>query len=137
MTQEDGYVLPLLDKTVLERLRYDLDDDEGVWRVFIQDFIANLPRRLQKVRLTFTTGDVPGALDAILSLKTSSQMVGAERLAALALDLERALRDNANGDNAATVLPRLAADHLRGIKQCADQTINLLRAHLLEPPGSF
>ncbi|ACL41250.1 Hpt domain protein [Pseudarthrobacter chlorophenolicus A6] len=137
MSQDDGYALPLLDKAVLERLRSDLDDDEGVWQVFIQDFIANLPHRIQKVRLTFTTGDAPGALDAILSLKTSSQMIGAERLAGLALEMERALRTASRGNGSATALPRLAAQHLRGIKQCADQTTNLLRALLQDRPGGF
>jgi HPt (histidine-containing phosphotransfer) domain-containing protein len=137
MSQEDGYVLPLLDKAVLERLRSDLNDDaDDVWRVFVLDFIANLPIRIQRVRLAFTTGDVPGALDAILSLKTSSQMVGAQRLAACALEVERKLRDSVTVDNAATALPRLAADHLRVIKQCADQTTNLLRGHLQERPYS-
>jgi HPt (histidine-containing phosphotransfer) domain-containing protein len=136
VTPEEGYALPLLDKAVLERLRSDLDDDEGVWQVFIQDFIANLPHRIQKVRLTFTTGDTSGALDAILSLKTSSQMVGAERLAGLALDLERALRA-VRDVNAGTALPRLAAEHLRAIKQCADQTTNLLRALLQERAGGY
>ena len=59
-----------------QRLRDDLEDDEGVWKVFVENFIAHMPQRLQKVRLSLTTGDVAGSMDAVLSLKTSSQMVG-------------------------------------------------------------
>jgi histidine phosphotransfer protein HptB len=132
---DDGDVRPLLDKTVLARLRADLDDDEGVWRVFVQDFIAHLPHRLQRLRLALTTGDLPGSIDAVLSLKTSSQMVGAERLASLALDLELNIREESRNTDPAIALPRLAADHLRGIKQCAQRTTNLLQAHLQERPG--
>jgi histidine phosphotransfer protein HptB len=89
-----------------------------------------MPQRLQRVRLALTTGDLTGAMDAVLSLKTSSQMVGAERLAALALDLEQSLREEARTADPAMVLPRLAADHLRRIKQCAQRTIYVLEDHL-------
>jgi len=130
MTQPDGYAPPLLDPAVLERLREELDDDEGVWKVFVEAFIAQMPQRLQRVRLALTTGDLTGAMDAVLSLKTSSQMVGAERLAALALDLEQSLREEARTADPAVVLPRLAADHLRRIKQCAQRTIYVLEDHL-------
>ena len=130
MTQQDGYAPPLLDPAVLERLRDELDDDDSVWKVFVQAFIAQMPQRLQRVRLALTTGDNAGAMDAVLSLKTSSQMVGAERLAALASDLEQSLRGDARDEDPAVVLPQLAADHLRRIKQCAQRTIYVLQDHL-------
>ncbi|OAE03036.1 Hpt domain-containing protein [Arthrobacter sp. OY3WO11] len=134
MTQPGDYVPPLLDPAVLERLRDELDDDEGLWKVFVEAFIAEMPPRLQKVRLALTTGDLPGAMDAVLSLKTSSQMVGAERLAALALELERSLREEARTADPAIVLPRLAAEHLRRLKQCAQRTIYVLQDHLRKGP---
>ncbi|TLM81799.1 Hpt domain-containing protein [Pseudarthrobacter sp. NamE5] len=134
MTQPNGYARPLLDPAVLERLRADLEDDEGVWKVFIEDYISNLPHRLQRVRLTLTTGDVTGAMDAVLSLKTSSQMVGAEMLAGLAEDLEQSLREEVRTGDPAVVLPRLAAEHLRRIKQCAQRTIYVLQDHLAQRP---
>lgn len=134
MTQPDGYAPPLLDPAVLERLRDELEDDEGVWRVFVEAFIAQMPSRLQKVRLALTTGDMTGSVDAVLSLKTSSQMVGAERLAGLAADLERSLREEARNADPAIVLPQLAADHLRRIKQCAQRTIYVLQDHLSQGP---
>jgi histidine phosphotransfer protein HptB len=133
--QYDDHTLPLLDSSVLDRLHLELDCDEGVWKVFIQDFIAHLPSRIERLRLALTTGDAVTAKDAVLSLKTSSQMVGAERLAGLALDLEWALRFDSSEDDPSVVLPRIAAIHLLGIRQCAQQTSYLLNRHLLKAPG--
>jgi HPt (histidine-containing phosphotransfer) domain-containing protein len=98
--------------------------------VFVQTFIALLPHRTERLRLTLTTGDLAGAMDAVLSLKTSSQMVGAERLASLALDLERSLRHDTLHAEPSRVLPRLAASHLGEIINCGQQTIYLLQKYL-------
>lgn len=133
MIRADGHNPPLLDASVLSLLRADLDSDEGVWKVFIENFVAQLPRRVERLRQTMTSGDAEGAMDAVLSLRTSSQMVGAERLAGLALHLERSLRADEAHERPATVLPRLAAAHLRGIQRCAQQTSQLLKAHLKKP----
>lgn len=130
MVQDDADAVPLLDPAVLERLRTELDDDDGVWKVFVQNFIEHLPHRTEKLRLALTTGDLTGAMDAVLSLKTSSQMVGAERLAGLAMDLERSLRHESVDAEPARVLPRLAADRLRQIVRCARQTTYLLQKYL-------
>ncbi|WP_066293699.1 Hpt domain-containing protein [Arthrobacter sp. B6] len=135
MTEPDGHTRPLLDQSVLDRLRTELAGDDGVWRVFVQNFMAHLPNRVERLRLTLTTGDLPGALDAVLSLKTSSQMVGAERLAGLAMNLERALREEASHTDPDRVLPLLAAAHLRRIRSCARQTTYLLRDYLQSKPG--
>ena len=120
---------PLIDHAVLERLREDLHEYE-VWRVFVQNFITALPRRIEKLRVALTTGDAVGARDAVLSLKTASQMVGAERLAALALDLEAAQREGIRIADPAVALPRLAVDYLYRIKQRANQTSHALQTHL-------
>lgn len=130
MTPNNNQDLPLLDSSVLDRLRADLDDDDNIWRVFVRDFIAQLPIRIQRLRQTLTTGDSGGAMDAVLSLRTSSQMVGAERLAGFALDLERSVHDDVRDADPAAVLPLLAAAHLRQIQRCAQQTSNILEAHL-------
>ncbi|VXB76428.1 HPt (Histidine-containing phosphotransfer) domain-containing protein [Arthrobacter sp. 9AX] len=126
----DDDTVPLLDSAVLHRLYEDLDNDEGVWKVFIRDFVALLPSRLESLRLAMTTGDSAGAMAAVLSLKTSSQMVGAERLADLALELERLIRQKAFDGDPSVVLPRLAAGCLVQIKQCAHQTRFFLELHL-------
>ncbi len=130
MAPDDRNDLPLLDPAVLDRLRAELEDDDGVWQVFVQNFIEHLPHRTEKLRLTLTTGDLTGAMDAVLSLKTSSQMVGAERLAGLAMELERSLRDGDIDNEPARVLPRLAADRLRQIIRCARQTTNILQKYV-------
>jgi HPt (histidine-containing phosphotransfer) domain-containing protein len=135
MTQDDANALPLLDPAALDRLRDELDDDEGVWKVFVRNFIAQLPQRTEKLRLALTTGDLPGSLDAVLSLKTSSQMVGAERLAQFALGLERLVRTEGRQGAPEDVLPRLAAAHLKTIMTCGRQTSDLLQRYLDSAPG--
>ena len=134
MTRDDVHAKPLLDPTVVDRLRDELDDDDGVWSLFLHNFIALLPDRTERLRLTLTTGDLPGALDSVLSLKTSSQMVGAERLAELAFDLERSLRSGAQAAPEG-FLPRLAVTHLRPIMKCGQQTADLLSRYLHDRPA--
>jgi HPt (histidine-containing phosphotransfer) domain-containing protein len=133
VSEGDGFA-PLLDPAVLVRLREELDDDEGVWKVFVQNFIAHLPQRTERLRQTLTTGDLKGAMEAVLSLKTSSQMVGAERLAGMALNLEQAIRNDTRDTDPAVALPQLAAVHLRRLTQCSRQTTYLLRAALKQKP---
>ena len=126
VAEPDSEPPPLIDPSVLEMLRADLDDD-GVWKAFVRNFIEHLPRRHERLRLALTTGDLEGALDAILSLKTSSQMVGAERLAGLALNLELSIRADTKEAVPAVALPRLAAAHLGQIMQCSQWTTHCLR----------
>jgi HPt (histidine-containing phosphotransfer) domain-containing protein len=120
---------PLLDPKALDKLREDVDGFE-VWSAFVQNFLTALPLRIQTLSLTLTTGDVAGALDAVLSLKAASQMVGASRLATLAHGLEMAQREGVRVANPSVVLPRLAVTHLQRIKQRAQQTSYVLEAHL-------
>jgi HPt (histidine-containing phosphotransfer) domain-containing protein len=135
MTQGDVNSLPLLDQAALDRLRDELDDDEGVWSVFVRNFIAQLPQRTERLRLALTTGDLAGTLDAVLSLKTSSQMVGAERLAEFAMRLERSVRNETSQAEPGEVLPRLAAAHLKTIMKCSRQTSDLLERYLDSKQG--
>ena len=128
MNTSDDAPKPLVDQSVLDRLRDELDDEEGYSRVFVGNFIEYLPQRLNRLRLALTTGDLAGSMDAVLSLKTSSQMVGAERLAGLALDLENEIRAEARHADMTMALPRLAATFLRPITQCSRQTTHRLQA---------
>ncbi|WP_248762378.1 Hpt domain-containing protein [Pseudarthrobacter sp. SSS035] len=128
-TNLDESAQPLLDHKVLDKLREDLHEFE-VWRVFVQNFITALPLRIESLRLALTTGDTVGAMDAVLSLKSASQMVGAGRLATLAHGLEVAQREGICVAAPSVVLPRLAVDHLQRIKQRAVQTSFVLEAHL-------
>lgn len=128
MTQPEDAGRPLVDPSVLDRLREELEEDEGYCTVFVGNFIDYLPQRIGRLRLALTTGDLDGAVDAVLSLKTSSQMVGAERLAGLALDLERAIRQDSQAEEPSVALPRLAAAHLKTINQCSKQTVQRLQS---------
>ena len=128
MSTSDDAPRPLVDQSVLDRLRDELEEEEGYSRVFVGNFIEFLPQRLGRLRLALTTGDLEGSMDAVLSLKTSSQMVGAERLAGLALDLENEIRAEARHADMAVALPRLAATYLRQITQCSSQTMHLLQS---------
>jgi histidine phosphotransfer protein HptB len=119
---------PLVDQTVLVRLRDELEGDDGYCRVFVENFIAYLPQRIGRLRLALTTGDLEGSVDAVLSLKTSSQMVGAERLAGLAVELEAEIRTQARKADVAVLLPQLAVAFLKPIDHCSRQTTHRLQA---------
>jgi HPt (histidine-containing phosphotransfer) domain-containing protein len=88
VNQPDDPARLLIDPAVLDRLRAELDDDES-YLLFLENFLAQLPRRIQKLRLSLLKGDHALAIDAVLSLKISSQMFGAERLAAMAIHIQR------------------------------------------------
>ena len=126
MNQEDGHKPPLVDESVLARLRSETDNDDSVWKVFVRDFITHMPLRIGKLRAALTSGDVKGAMDAVLSLRTSAQMVGALQLAGLTLELEQALRRVSRDPDAPGILPGLAAQHQRRILYCAQRTSHQL-----------
>lgn len=119
---------PLVDRSVLDRLRAELEEDEGYCKIFVGNFIDYLPHRIGRLQQALTTGDLDGSVDAVLSLKTSSQMVGAERLAGLAMALEGEIRREACKADVAVVLPRLAASFLRPISHCSRQTMHRLQS---------
>ncbi|AUZ33732.1 Hpt domain-containing protein [Arthrobacter sp. PGP41] len=128
MSAADDAPRPLVDQSVLDRLREELEEDEGYCRVFVGNFIEFLPHRIGRLRLALTTGDLEGSVDAVLSLKTASQMVGAERLASLAMELEGEIRTEAQEADVAVFLPRLAVAFLRRINHCSRQTMHRLEA---------
>lgn len=138
MGSADDVSRPLVDQSVLDRLRDELEEDEGYCKMFVADFIKCLPQRISRLRLALTTGDLEGSVDAVLSLKTSSQMVGAERLAGLATELEGEIRTQARESDVAVALPRLAATFLRPVSQCSRQTMHRLQAQCSAggPPGA-
>ncbi|MDQ0675959.1 HPt (histidine-containing phosphotransfer) domain-containing protein [Pseudarthrobacter siccitolerans] len=128
MMPSDGAGRPLVDESVLDRLRGELGEAEGYCRAFVGNFIDCLPHRIARLRRTLTIGDLDGSVDAVLSLKTSSQMVGAEQLAGLAMALEDEIRSEAYAADVTVVLPRLAASFLPPINECSRQTMHRLQA---------
>ena len=113
-----GPGLPLLDLTVLRQLEAELGDS-GVARSFVKDYIAIWENRIQYLMRSVADDDADAAMDAVLSQKTSSTMVGGVRLAQLAGELEEAVR-HGNMGHAQSMLDDLAE---RG-----SETVDELRA---------
>lgn len=77
---------PVLDRTILADLEEDFDSP-AVARSFAQDYIGLWKQRLDRLTFAVNSDDREAALDAGLSLKNSSAMVGAVRLSVLAVKL--------------------------------------------------
>lgn len=85
-------LLPLIDATVLD----ELDDElagSGLARRFARDYTAMWDTRLARLGTAVDSQDEASALDAVISLKISSAMVGGLRLAKLAEVLEALIRE--------------------------------------------
>ena len=89
-----GHKQPLLDLAAFQLLEDQLDNPL-IARSFASDFAKLWTLRYEALAGAVERGDEAGALDAILSLKTSSTMVGGVRLALLAGQFEEHIR---NGD---------------------------------------
>jgi histidine phosphotransfer protein HptB len=71
---------PLVDPAVLGGLRDELQPGSGTGEVFVNNYIALLPRRLDRLLWAVESMDLEAAMDALLTLKTASLMVGACRM---------------------------------------------------------
>ncbi|GAB3528581.1 Hpt domain-containing protein [Arthrobacter monumenti] len=113
--------LPLVDLAVLRELEQQAGDP-SVAQSFVRDFIKIWDQRYTRLSQAVELGDREARMDAVLSVKASSSMAGATRLAHLAAGLERLIRD---GDvTLAALLP--------GIRTCGEQTIEeFLSAYVL------
>jgi HPt (histidine-containing phosphotransfer) domain-containing protein len=104
----DGRELPLVDLAVLE----DLEEQVGgpdVARSFAQDFVNMVDRRQDQLVAALERQDRAAALDAVISLKIASAMVGGTRLRRLAEKLEVFIRRG--GLDAAQALLGTVASH--------------------------
>ncbi|MEQ4519389.1 Hpt domain-containing protein [Pseudarthrobacter sp. B907] len=82
---------PLVDPAALQDLGEQLNS-AAVARGFARDYAQMWDQRYDALATALDRRDQAAALDAVLSLKTSSSMVGGLRLAELAADLEEAIR---------------------------------------------
>jgi hypothetical protein len=98
----------LIDRAAAARLADELYGSAEIVTRFVADFIATWPSRFARVAESLDHVDVPELVAALLSIRSTSQMVGAVRLAQHTETLERAASE---GDLAACRrgLPRLAA----------------------------
>jgi HPt (histidine-containing phosphotransfer) domain-containing protein len=114
-------VLPLVDLTVLSALEQQLNDP-GPAKAFAQDYVTGFGDRYLRLTSSIGNADLPAALDAALSLRSSSTMVGATRLSAMAARFESAVI-TADLETARRVLPE--------IERCGLDTISDLESHYL------
>jgi hypothetical protein len=88
---EDLAPAPLVDPAALQDLGAQLENP-AVAKGFARDYTRMWDQRYRSLASALERGDLAGSMDAVLSLKTSSTMVGGLRLAQLAGELENALR---------------------------------------------
>lgn len=104
-----GRELPLVDAAVLQDLEEELGQRQLAWN-FANDYAAMWGQRQRCLLDSIEREDHAAALDAVISLKVSSAMVGGLRLACLAEALETTLRKGDLRDGA----PLLALISLHG-----------------------
>ena len=88
---EAAGLLPLIDAAVLDELEDELAGS-GLAQRFARDYAAMWDLRLARLGTAVDSQDEDSALDAVISLKISSAMVGGIRLAKLAELLEGLIR---------------------------------------------
>ena len=115
---EAAGLLPLVDAAVLAELEDDLAGS-GLAQSFARDYAAMWDQRYSRLAQAVTGQDSAAALDAVISLKITSVMVGGLRLAKLSELLEALIRQGEFGQGQ-LLLKRLAKD--------GGQTISELRA---------
>jgi HPt (histidine-containing phosphotransfer) domain-containing protein len=123
LPQEAAGLLPLVDAAVLE----ELDDElagSGLAQRFARDYAAMWDQRYARLAAAVDEQDSDSALDAVISLKITSAMVGGLRLAKLAELLESVIRLGDFGQGQA-LMERVAED--------GGQTVSELQAtYILE-----
>ena len=77
---------PLVDLVVLSDLESQLNDPLPA-KTFARDYVSGFRERCLRLSGSITGRDLPAALDAALSLRNASTMVGAGRLATIATDM--------------------------------------------------
>ena len=91
LSLEAANLLPLIDTAVLDELEEELAGT-GLAQRFARDYAAMWDLRLTRLGTAVDSQDEDSALDAVISLKISSAMVGGVRLARLAELLEGLIR---------------------------------------------
>jgi HPt (histidine-containing phosphotransfer) domain-containing protein len=123
LSQEAAGLLPLVDAAVLEELEDELAGS-GLAQRFARDYAAMWDLRYSRLAAAVHSQDSASALDAAISLKITSAMVGGLRLAKLAELLEALIRQG-DFDKGQVLMERVAED--------GGQTVSELQAtYILE-----
>ncbi|WP_306635279.1 Hpt domain-containing protein [Pseudarthrobacter siccitolerans] len=101
-----GHDIPILDSAILDELEEELPD-HGLMRRFAADYAALWKHRLKRLAAAIEDQDRDAALDAAISVKVSSAMIGGLRVARIAELLEQAIREDIL-DNGRTTLTSIA-----------------------------
>ncbi|MET3902337.1 HPt (histidine-containing phosphotransfer) domain-containing protein [Paenarthrobacter sp. 4246] len=126
MSEYDECIDSLVDRTVLTELQAELGGDQAIITAFVRNYVALLPWRVSRLHRALENLDMEDAMDAVLSLKTSSQMVGAICMDRLATELEISLRLLPNADHLDELRPQVVE-----IEQFVFGTISELETPIL------
>lgn len=85
---------PLVDPAPLYLLFNQLGGDRVIHNRFVNDFIALWRARAQRLSAALVTADVVEANVVLLSIRSSSNMLGAVRLEQAAVRVQSALKNN-------------------------------------------
>lgn len=110
--------LPLVCLETLQSLEKSLDGERDLSRNFVIRYVDMWPSRLERIQNATTTDDRKEAMDASLSLRSASVMVGVTRLADLALGIIELIE----GGPTATLTKLVTA-----LQLCGDQTMHHLK----------
>jgi HPt (histidine-containing phosphotransfer) domain-containing protein len=113
---------PLVDPNVLHDLEDQLDSHAAA-RAFVRDYVAVWDERDLRLSSAVARRNQAASLDAVLSLKITSTMVGATQLVALASALEGLLREG-KLEEAEAALPQV---HRCGLRTMRELTVQHLK----------
>jgi len=97
----------LVDPAVLIQLQAELGGDRTVVGAFVRTYVELLPWRVARLHHALNNLDIEDAMDAVLSLKTSSEMVGAICMRRLAAELEISIRLLPNASHLQELRPQV------------------------------
>lgn len=121
--------VPVLEAEAVHELADELEGSESFALEVVSAYAVIWPRRLAQLEQTVSAEDVPAARDAAASIRVSSEMVGAERLAAAARTVASSI-DRADFDS--------AREGVDLVSVVGSSTVEALRGQFLRelPPGS-
>lgn len=109
--------LPLVCPEALRELEDSLLGERSLCRNFVCRYIDMLPRRVERIHDAVLAGHYEAAMDAALSLRSSSMMVGAARLGDLTTDFIHLLKNECHA---------AAAKKLTKLRLCGNRTTRQL-----------
>ncbi|MDS2174048.1 glycosyltransferase [Nesterenkonia sp. CL21] len=109
---------PLVSATVVDDLAVELGGDRESSREVLGMFAVVWPRRWANLRLAVSAEDEVAIRDALGSIRVSSDMLGAERLAQCARDVEVVLEggDHAEADQSMKMLHRVGEETVEAVR---------------------